>query len=164
MSEETAEKQKEVEIDKEIEKLKYYLEPIDDIIEEGDYAEIEVVKKRTDAIFDKVNNLVASVQELEIDRGAETQRAIRQWKKDTKDKYAQWVPKMNKLSQILEKRQREIDDEAERRKQNVQREKDEQRLIELREREKLTERKIEMEKQSSEKQSSETSSTENHCI
>ena len=164
MSEETAEKQKEVEIDKEIEKLKYYLEPIDDIIEEGDYAEIEVVKKRTDAIFDKVNNLVASVQELKIDRGAETQRAIRQWKKDTKDKYAQWVPKMNKLSQILEKRQREIDDEAERRKQNVQREKDEQRLIELREREKLTERKIEMEKQSSEKQSSETSSTENHCI
>jgi uncharacterized protein YqgV (UPF0045/DUF77 family) len=103
MSEETAEKQKEVEIDKEIEKLKYYLEPIDDIIEEGDYAEIEVVKKRTDAIFDKVNNLVASVQELKIDRGAETQRAIRQWKKDTKDKYAQWVPKMNKLSQILEK-------------------------------------------------------------
>jgi uncharacterized protein YqgV (UPF0045/DUF77 family) len=78
MSEETAEKQKEVEIDKEIEKLKYYLEPIDDIIEEGDYAEIEVVKKRTDAIFDKVNNLVASVQELKIDRGAETQRAIRQ--------------------------------------------------------------------------------------
>ena len=88
MSEETVEKQKEVEIDKEIEKLKYYLEPIDDIIEEGDYAEIEVVKKRTDAIFDKVNNLVASVQELKIDRGAETQRAIRQWKKDTKDKYA----------------------------------------------------------------------------
>jgi predicted house-cleaning noncanonical NTP pyrophosphatase (MazG superfamily) len=76
MSEETAEKQKEVEKDKEIEKLKYYLEPIDDIIEEGDYAEIEVVKKRTDAIFYKVNNLVASVQELKIDRGAETQRAI----------------------------------------------------------------------------------------
>ena len=126
--------------------------PIDDIIEEGDYAEIEVVKKRTDAIFDKVNNLVATVQELKIDRRAETQTAIRQWKKDTKDKYAQWVPK------ILEKRQREIDDEAERRKQNVQREKDEQHLIELREREKLMweekfaaelqmmERKIEMEK------------------
>ena len=66
MSEETAEKQKEVEIDKEIEKLKYYLEPIDDIIEEGDYAGIEIVKKRTDAIFDKVNNLVASVQELKL--------------------------------------------------------------------------------------------------
>jgi uncharacterized protein YukE len=37
-------------------------------------------------------------------------------KKDTKDKYAQWVPKMNKLSQVLEKRQREIDDEAEKNK------------------------------------------------
>lgn len=44
---------------------------------------------------------------------------------------------MNKLSEILENRRREIEDEAERRKQHMEREKDEQRLIELQEREKL---------------------------
>ena len=116
MQSEEAEKQQEAEIDKEIEKLEYYLEPIDEIIKEGDFTELEVIKKRTDAILDKVNNLIASVQELKIDRGAETQRAIRQWKKDKKEKYAQWVLAMNKLSQVLEKRQTKIDDEAERRK------------------------------------------------
>ena len=158
MQREEAEKQQEAEIDKEIEKLKYNLYPVDEIIKEDDFAELEFVKKRTDAILDKINNLIASVPELKIDRGAETQRAIRQWKKDIKEKYAQWVLAMNKLSLVLEKRRTKIDDEAERRKQNMQREKDEERLDELRQRERsmweekfaaelqMMERKIKMEK------------------
>ena len=46
-TEETEEKLK-LEIDKEIEKLKYYLEQADDIIKEGDFCEIEVINKRTE--------------------------------------------------------------------------------------------------------------------
>ena len=46
-TEETEEKLK-LEIDKEIEKLKYYLEQADDIIKEGDFGEIEVINKRTE--------------------------------------------------------------------------------------------------------------------
>ena len=156
-TEETEEKLK-LEIDKEIEKLKYYLEQADDIIKEGDFGEIEVINKRTADILDKINNLVANVQELKVDRGAETPRAIRQWKKDTKEKYTQWDSEKKKLSDAISRRQTEIDDEIERKKQEIQREKDERRQREVREREKqmweekfeaelrMTEMKMEMEK------------------
>lgn len=76
------EQQKEIEINKYIEKLKYYLEQADDaIVQNGDITEIKMVNKRPTAIFDNLNNLLACVQELRIDQGKETPRAICQWKK-----------------------------------------------------------------------------------
>ena len=48
------EKELDTEINKEIYKLKYYLEQADDLIEEKDYKEIETVTKRSQAILDKI--------------------------------------------------------------------------------------------------------------
>ena len=64
------------EVEKEIEKLKYYLEESNEIIEQEDFVEIEVTHKRTTAIHDKLCNLIAHVQEVKIERGIETARAI----------------------------------------------------------------------------------------
>ena len=66
------------EVEKEIEKLKYYREELDEIIKEGDFVEIVVTHNRTKAIHDKLCNLIAHVQELKIERRIETARAIRQ--------------------------------------------------------------------------------------
>ena len=74
--------------EKEIEKRKYYLEELDEIIEERDFVEIEVTHNQMTAIHNKLCNLISNVQELKIEQGIETVRAIRQWKKDTKERFA----------------------------------------------------------------------------
>lgn len=89
------------EVEKEIGKLKYYLEESNEIIEQEDFVEIEVTHKRTTAIHDKLCNLIAHVQELKIERGIETARAIRQWKKDTKERYAPWTLQMGKIENAM---------------------------------------------------------------
>ena len=47
------EKELETKINREIEKLKYYLEQTDDLLEEKDYKEIETVSKRSEVILMK---------------------------------------------------------------------------------------------------------------
>jgi hypothetical protein len=148
------EKQYEEEINKEIDKLKYYLEPLAEILQEGDIEELKLTNKRTTAILEKLTNLIANAEELKIDKGAQSQRAIRQWKKDTKERYAPWFEQKNKLTNALTNKQ----NETERQQQELQRENEERRLHELRQREremweekfaaklKMTEKKIAMEK------------------
>jgi hypothetical protein len=58
--------------------LKYYLEQMDDLIEEKDYKEIEMVSKWSEAILDEIYDLVSSMQEVKVDRGEYTARTIRQ--------------------------------------------------------------------------------------
>ena len=76
MSNEQTEESLQLEIKKEIEKLKYYVENADETINEGDFNEIKIINNRATAILDKINTLVASIQELKIDRG-ETARNVR---------------------------------------------------------------------------------------
>jgi hypothetical protein len=52
-----SEQQIENKINKEIEKLKYYLQQTDELIEEQDLREIETVNKRTKAILDQIYSL-----------------------------------------------------------------------------------------------------------
>ena len=59
----------QLEINKEIEKLKYYMDNADETIEDGDLMEIKITKERSAAILDKLNSLVANAQELKIDGG-----------------------------------------------------------------------------------------------
>ena len=101
------EKELDTEINKEIYKLKYYLEQADDLIEE-DYKEIEMVSKRSQAILDKIYYLVSSMREIKVDRGEYTSRAIRQWKKSVKETYSPWVSELSKLQDVLAKRKDEI--------------------------------------------------------
>ena len=91
-------------VEKEIEKLKYYLEELDEIIKEGDFIEIEVTHNRTTAIHDRLCNRIAQVQELKIERGIETARAIRQWKKDTKERFPPWILQMGKVENAISQR------------------------------------------------------------
>ena len=146
------------EVEKEIEKLKYYLEEWNEIIEQEDFVEIEVTRKRTTAIHDKLCNLIAHVQELKIERGIETARAIRQWKKDTKERYAPWTLQMGKIENAMSQRREEIQDEIDRKKAHEQRARDLSRQEELRDKEremweekfhaelKMTKKKIELER------------------
>lgn len=145
-----------VDITKEIDKLKYYAEQTDETIEEGDLNEIRTINSRTTAILDKLNGLVASVQELKIDRG-ETPRTVRQWKKEIKDKYSPWVEQISKLTEVYNGKQKEITDQKEQAKREAERELEERRQHELQQRERemweekfnaelrMTEKKMEIE-------------------
>ena len=66
----------EGEIQKEINKLKYFLEETDDLIQIKDSTEMEIVTKRTDKIVDRLSNLISHDEELKIDSGASS-RSVR---------------------------------------------------------------------------------------
>ena len=83
--------------------------------------EIETVNKRTKAILDEIYNLVSTAQEMKVEQGKDTPRAIRQWKKSVREKYMPWVSEMNKLSDFLVKRQERISTEEENRKREAKR-------------------------------------------
>ena len=72
------------EIQKEINKLKYFLEETDDLIQIKDYTETEIVTKRAEKIADRLSDLVSHTEELKIDSGV-SPRSVRQWKKDVKN-------------------------------------------------------------------------------
>lgn len=147
------EKQFEKEIGLEINKLEYYLEDVDELIESQDLKEIKVTSKRVDEIFDKLNDLVLKVQELKLEKG-HTQRSVRQWKKDVKSKYAALVTQKGRLVKTLEDKEKQLENE----RLELKYAKEEQFRREIQEREKeileerllaelrMTERKLEMEK------------------
>ncbi|XP_028407824.1 uncharacterized protein LOC114530401 [Dendronephthya gigantea] len=89
-------------ITKAIDKLKYYLEEAEELIEDNDINELRIASKRTDQIRDELNDLISHVQELKLDSGTTTQRAIRQWKKDLKASFAPLLEKKEKINEVLE--------------------------------------------------------------
>lgn len=93
----------EKKIKKEIDKLKFYLEEGDELLENCDYSEIALTCKGTDEIQDRLNDLVSTLQELKIDRGISTQRDVRQWKKDLKATYALILEMKTKLRSLSSK-------------------------------------------------------------
>ena len=119
---------------------------------------MNVTHNRTTAIHDKLCNLIAHVQELKIERGIETARAIRQWKKDTKERFAPWILQMGKIENAISQRRKEIQDEIDRKKAHEEMARDLRRQEELRDKEremweekfkaelKMTEKKIELER------------------
>ncbi len=158
MSNERTEESVQLEINKEIEKLKYYVENADETIKGGEFHEIKIINNRATTILDKINTLVANIQELKTDR-EEMARNVRQWKKEIKEVHKPLVENMGKLSEAYNEKERQINYEIERKKQQVKREKDERRQREMREHERemweekfnaelrMTEKRIEMETQ-----------------
>ena len=84
------------EIDKEIDKVKYFMEEIEELIEIQDYSEMEIVNKRAVKIIAKLRDLISQTEELKIERGLSPQ-TVRQWRKDIKSKYAASVSKNERL-------------------------------------------------------------------
>ena len=157
---EVAEEERELErkIKKEIEKLQFYLEESEELLETEDFNEIKLTCKRTEEIQDRLNDFVSNPQELKIERGNITQRAVRQWKKDLKSTYAPLLDKRTKLCKAIEDRERKVRQEAEEERLMMKFVKEEQFRREIQQREKelwkekmkaelkLAEKKIEMEK------------------
>ena len=108
----TAEQKLEGDIDKEISKLKYFLEEADEIIQAKNYSEMEAINNRAGKIIDKISELISQTEELKIDNG-KTPRSVRQWRKDTKSKYSPLIAEKEKIAQQLKKKQQEIDHEME---------------------------------------------------
>ena len=115
------EQRTEGEIQKEINKLKYFLEETDDLIPIKDYAEMEIVTKRAEKIADRLSDLISHAEELKIDRGASS-RSVRQWKKHVKSSYAALIADKERMSKTLKNRQEEIKEEFERRQLESKRE------------------------------------------
>ena len=148
----------EKKIRKEIDKLKFYLEEGDELLENCDYSEIALTCKRTDEIQDRLNDLMSTLQELKIDRAISTQREVRQWKKDLKATYAPLLGMKTRLSKVLEERERSKSQKAEEEKLRAKFEQEEQFRREIQQQEKelweekmkaelkMAEKKIEMEK------------------
>ena len=98
------------------------------------------------------------MQELKIERGIETARAIRQWKKDTKERFAPWTIQMGKIENTISQRRKEIQDQIDQKKAHEQMVRDLRRQEELRDKEremweekfnaelKMTKKKIELER------------------
>ena len=137
------EKLLEGEIEKEVKKLKYFLEETDDLIQLKDYVEMEIANKRADRIIDKLADLISQAEELKIDNGASS-RSVRQWKKDVNSRYATLMADKERLSKILKNRKDEMDGERERRRQ------EEQRSMKFRERQEEQERRMWQEKMEAE--------------
>ena len=82
------EKVLEDDIRKENDKLGFYVEEIDELIEAKDYEEMKVVERRVSNITERLSDLIAQVPESKIDRGVSS-KSVRQWNKDTKSKYTE---------------------------------------------------------------------------
>ena len=105
----------EKEIDKEIAKLEYYLNPIDELIEGNDLEDIQVTIKQVTKVANKLSDLVSKLEEIKIDNGISA-REVRQWKKDLKSKYSKWFEEKGRLSKVLNAKEQQVQAENEREK------------------------------------------------
>ena len=142
------EQQLQGEIEKEIKKLKYFLEETEELIENKDYTEIEIVTRRAEKIVEKITDLISHTEELKIDGGASS-RTVRQWKKDVKSNYAALIADKEKLSGFLKNRRDEMEQALEQRRtesKHEQQRQEERRAIEFRETQEEHERRMWQEK------------------
>ena len=96
------------EIDKEIHKLKYFLDETDELIKLTDYTEIDFANRRAEKIAGKLSHLISQAEELKIDHGVSL-RSVRQWKKDVKARYSTFLVDKEKLAKFLNNRQEEME-------------------------------------------------------
>jgi hypothetical protein len=146
------EKKLEDEINKEISKLKYFLEEAGELIESRDYDEMGILEKRAEKIINKLTDIIAQTEEMKLDNGT-TPRTVRQWKKDVRSSYLSLVQEKDNLSREIKAKHDELERESERRQTELEEKRQEQherRMAELRERQdeherRLWERKLEAE-------------------
>ena len=106
------EKKLEDDINKEISKLKYFLEETDELIRNKDYDEMGNLHKRAEKITDKLADIIAQAEELKLDSGV-TPHAAGQWKKDVRSRYLSLVQDKNKLLREIQDKQRDLERERE---------------------------------------------------
>ena len=77
------EQQLEKEIDKEKQKLKYFLDETDKLIKLRDYTETDIANRQVEKIVGKFSDLISQAEEMKIDHDVSA-LSVRQWKKDMK--------------------------------------------------------------------------------
>ena len=92
------------EIDKEIDKVKYLMEEIEELVEVW---KMEIVNKRAVKIISKLSGLFSLAEDLKIEREL-TPRMVRQRRKDIKSKYEASVSDNERLRKCLDDREEEI--------------------------------------------------------
>ena len=98
------------EIGKEIVKLKYFADQTDELLEGKEFKEIEVVVSKMEEIHGKISNLILQFEEMNIDAG-KSARAVRQWKKETKEKFLRQLHNKERLNTALKEREKQDKEE-----------------------------------------------------
>ena len=96
----------EEEIRKEIVKLKYFADQTDELLEGEDFKEIEVVVSKLEEIHGKISNLILQFEEINIEAG-KSARAVRQWKKEIKEKFVGQLHDKERLVTALREREKQ---------------------------------------------------------
>ena len=63
----------EKEIDKEKQKIKYFLDETDKLIKLRDYTEMDIANRRVEKIVDKLSDLISQAEEMKIDHDVSAQ-------------------------------------------------------------------------------------------
>ena len=103
----------EEEIGKEIVKLKYFADQTDELLEGKDFKEIELVVSKMEEIHGKISNLILQFEEMNIEAG-KSARTIRQWKKETKEKFLRQLHDKERLNTALKEKGKQDKEEENR--------------------------------------------------
>ena len=123
----------ESDIQKEIAKLDYYTEQVDELIEIEDYKEMKVITSRVEVIQNRISDLIGKIEEMKIEQGL-TSRSVKQWKKETKEKYSHMLAQNDKLCKVLNQKECEIHEE------NLRKDNEKKEREQLREEKRILER------------------------
>ena len=123
----------ESDIQKEIAKLDYYTEHVDELIETGDYKEMKVITSRVEVIQNRISDLIGKIEEMKIEQGLKS-RSVRQWKKETKEKHSHMLAQNDKLCKVLNPKECEINEE------NLRKDNEKKEREQLREEKRILER------------------------
>jgi len=122
----------EIDIGKEINMLQYYTEQADELIGIGDTIEMEIATKRVEVIHNKIIHLTGQIEEMKLEQG-ESSRSVRQWKKDTKDKYVGMLEQNGKMLRALSRIENQSIEEHLRReldRKEIEQQREDKRMLE----------------------------------
>ena len=100
-------------IGKEIVKLKYFADQMDELLEGRDFKEINAVVSKMEEIHRKISTLILQIQELNTDAG-KSARAVRRRKKEAKEKFLRQLQDNKRFIIALKEREKQDKEEENR--------------------------------------------------
>ena len=73
---------------------------MDELIEIEDYKEMKVITSRVEVFQNRISDLIGKIEDTKIEQGL-TSRSVRQWRKETKEKYSHMLAQNDKLCKVL---------------------------------------------------------------
>ena len=139
-------------IDKEVAKLKYYMEPADELIENSDYLEMEIALKQGTQIIDKITDLISQLEGMTSNGTLEFLREMFDSGKRTKRTSILPLYRKTKFTRYCQGKKRERNDEIKRQNWEPKRDREERVTRERQQQEKkFWEEKFEAELRMAEK-------------